>query len=84
MDPLPACFMRFGVPMSMKAIVMAIFREDTVFRRITTTIWVEEHYNDLIPHVWFKGDLFRPLCGFRGPLGLHEDDGPSYGPIDDA
>lgn len=89
-DPLSHLFVRFSVPMNMEVTIIDVFREDTTFWRITTIVWVDEGYCDLVPHsyraryAWFDGDLFRPLYGFRGPPRSDEDADPPDSSVGNA
>ncbi|KAL3747204.1 hypothetical protein ACJRO7_016044 [Eucalyptus globulus] len=66
---------RFGLLVEMEVTIIDIIEAgaNTAYCRCTTTIWVEEGLDDLVPHyymawyIWFNGDLVGPFHGFNGP-----------------
>lgn len=72
---------RHGLPIDMhvSAVDIVDIEADTTYLRCTTTVWVQEDADNLVPHryqaqlIWFNGDLVSPIRGFKRPPSFMAD-----------
>lgn len=68
---------RHGLPIEIHVFVIDIadVEFEVMYRKCTSTVWVQEDANNLVLHryvawfIWFDGDLLRPLSNFGEPPG---------------